>query len=47
MPLPFWTVGGLQVLGGRSLLAARLTGLGLGLAQLPQFEGVGVVVSGT
>jgi hypothetical protein len=34
MPLPFWTVGGLQVLWGRSLLAARLTGLGLGLGAL-------------
>lgn len=34
MPLPFWTVGGSQVLWGRSLLAARLTGLGLGLVAL-------------
>jgi hypothetical protein len=34
MPLPFWTVGGSQVLWGRSLLAARLTGLGLGLGAL-------------
>ena len=35
MPLPFWTVGGSQVLWGRSLLAARLTGLGLGLLETP------------
>jgi len=34
MPLPFSTVGGSQVLWGRSLLAARLTGLGLGLGAL-------------
>lgn len=34
MPLPFWTVGGSQVLWGRSLLAARLAGLGIGLVAL-------------
>jgi hypothetical protein len=33
MPLSFWIVGGSQVLWGRSLLAARLAGLGLGLAR--------------
>lgn len=34
MPLPFWIVGGSQVLWGRSLLAARLTALAIGLAAL-------------
>jgi hypothetical protein len=34
MPLPFWILGGSQILWGRNLLAARLTGLGLGLGAL-------------
>jgi len=34
MPLPFWVVGGSQVLWGRSLLAARLVALAIGLVAL-------------
>jgi hypothetical protein len=34
MPLPFWIVGGSQVLWGRSLRAARLTALAIGLVAL-------------
>ena len=32
MPLPFWIIGGSQVAFGRSLLAARLTSLAIGVA---------------
>src|SRR5262245_36865601 len=31
MPLPFWIIGSSQVVAGRSLLAARITNLGLAL----------------
>jgi len=34
MPLPFWVVGGSQILWGRNLLAARLSSLALGLVAL-------------
>lgn len=34
MPLPFWVVGASQILWGRSLLAARLAALGIGLVAL-------------
>ena len=34
MPLPFWVVGGSQILWGRNLLAARLTALVIGLVTL-------------
>jgi 4-amino-4-deoxy-L-arabinose transferase-like glycosyltransferase len=34
MPLPFWILGASQLLWGRSLLAARLTALGIGLVPL-------------
>ena len=34
MPLPFWVVGGSQVLWGPSLLGARLTSLAIGLVAL-------------
>ncbi len=34
MPLPFWVLGASQRLWGRSLLAARLTALGIGLVAL-------------
>ncbi len=34
MPLPFWVLGASQLVWGRSLLAARLTALGIGLVAL-------------